>query len=643
MTGALHALIVEDSEHDARLITRALRRRYPELGVEVVADAVALRAALSKGPWDVVISDWSLPGFDGAAALALVREAGLDIPFIIVSGSIGEERAVGVLRSGAHDFVLKDNLSRLVPAIEREVGERKLRAELNGRRRKAEADLRRAHAELELRVKQRTEELRLANEALEHAKQAAEAANRAKSTFLANMSHEIRTPMNALLGYSQLLQRDATLTAEQRRYLDVIGQSGEHLLDLINDVLEMSRIEAGHRKVSRDNVEVRRMLGDLERLFKLRADAKSLAFEVHCDGGVPEYVVTDEGKLRQMLVNLLGNAIKFTGRGGVTARVRARSDEAGGLRLVAEIEDTGPGIGPEELEALFQPFVQARAGVETRGGTGLGLALSRELARLMGGDITVESLSGRGALFRLGIPFEPGSRPAQARGASASRRIVGLSGDGALRLLIADDIEHNRTWLSKLLQQIGFEVREARDGQEALAVVEAWAPHLVLMDMHMPVMDGYAATRAIRARTEGPMPVIVAVTASAFDDARDAIFEAGADGWLRKPCLEAELLGEIGKHLGVEYRYAEPRSGARVPSGQMVAVRPAGETALPPDRAAALRAAAAAGDYDRLHEIIRAIAPEHAHLAEELRAAVDRYAYDEVDRCVERALGAPTR
>jgi CheY-like chemotaxis protein len=442
--------------------------------------------------------------------------------------------------------------------------------------------------------------------------------------------------MNAILGYTQLLQRDRKLDAEQRRYLEIISRSGDHLLDLINDVLEMSKIEAGHRKLNVGTVDLQGLLGDLERMFRLRADAKRLAFEIHRSPEVPRYVVSDEGKLRQVLVNLLGNAIKFTQQGGVVVRLHTRPTEVGGHELVAAVEDTGPGIAAEELGRLFQPFAQTRAGIEAQGGTGLGLALSREFARLMGGDVMVESSVGHGSVFRVALPIEPGNPPSPPRPPPRSGQVVGLSGalgEGSPpRLLVVDDHAENRAWLRTLLQQIGFDVREAANGADALEVFDAWAPHLVLMDLHMPVMDGLAAMRAIRARPRGGQVALVAVTASAFDDTRDAIYEAGADGWLRKPCREAQVLEEIARLIGVQYRYVTAYARSLSPAQPMRAVRAPPAARLSAELLQGLRAAAYAADYDGLTELIRAIPGESADVAEALRALVDGYAYDEIAR-----------
>jgi PAS domain S-box-containing protein len=474
-------------------------------------------------------------------------------------------------------------------------------------------------------------ERRRAEEALRQATETAVAASRAKSAFLANMSHEIRTPMNAILGYTQLLQRDARIPAKQQQHLDVIGRSGEHLLKLINDVLEMSKIEAGHRALVRAAVDLQTLLDDVERLFRLRADAARLSFEICRSPDVPRHILGDEGKLRQIFVNLLGNAVKFTREGGITMRLRTQPGDAGELRLLVEIEDTGQGIAADELDALFRPFAQASAGRQAHSGTGLGLAISREFARLMGGDLTVESGLGRGSVFRLDLPIELDGAPRPERAAPRPEQVVGLLGaPRSIRILVADDDGDNRGWVRQLLRDVGFEVREATNGAEAVAEVERWRPHLVLMDMNMPVLDGYSAMRAIRAGATDRRTAIVAVTASAFDDARDAIFAAGADAWLRKPVRDADLLEEIRGQLQLEYRYAaEPRRS--LTPLRFRAVTPQSSALLAPDLRARIQGAARSADYERLHELILEIPTDLARLAEDLQRHLDAYAYDQIE------------
>src|SRR6476661_1423531 len=333
--------------------------------------------------------------------------------------------------------------------------------------------------------------------------QSLQQANRAKSVFLANMSHEIRTPMNAILGFSQLMLRDQDLTPRQCQYLGTINRSGEHLLALINDILEMSKIEAGRTTLNPSTFDLPVLLKDLEMMFRVRTDEKKLSFSVESIGAVPQYIVTDINKMRQVFINVLGNAVKFTEQGGIGLRVRADRGGATGPCLRVEVEDTGPGISPDDHDKLFRHFEQTKTGQQAGTGTGLGLAISREFVRLMGGDITFSSQVGRGSVFTIHIPLKEGdARAVQAK--DAPRHVTALKpGQGPCRVLVADDIEDNRQLLAQLLTPIGFEICLATNGAEAVQEFERWRPHLVLMDFRMPVMDGHEAIRRIRAMAGG--------------------------------------------------------------------------------------------------------------------------------------------
>ncbi len=480
-------------------------------------------------------------------------------------------------------------------------------------------------------------------EALERSKEAAEAADRAKSTFLANMSHEIRTPMNAILGFAQLLRRDAALTEQQRQYVSTIVRSGEHLLTLISDVLEYSKIEAGRLSVVESTFDLHELLDDLEAMFRVRTKAKSLGLLVEHGLRTPHYVVTDETRLRQVLQNLLANAVKFTEHGGVALRaaVKPAPDEAAAMRLVVEVEDTGPGIATEEMGRLFQVFEQTESGRRTKSGTGLGLAISRKFAELLGGKLDVTSQVGRGSTFRLEIPLKEGDE-ASVRTRLAPRRVTALEpGQPAIRVLVADDQEDNRAFLGALLGAVGFEVRSVDDGAKAVREFEAWRPPLILMDIRMPVMTGREAIGRIRGQSGGAAVKIIAVTAGAFQEDRQEAIEAGADDYISKPFREEALLEKIQALLGVRYQYVGEDSPAILPapSPPAIAVHD-GVAALPRDLVAKLRQATLGADLDRILELTEQVEVHSPEIAQELRRLAAGFAYTNVLTLLEKATAS---
>ncbi|HEY9639395.1 MAG TPA: response regulator [Coleofasciculaceae cyanobacterium] len=410
---------------------------------------------------------------------------------------------------------------------------------------------------------------------LQHAKEAADAVNRAKSTFLANMSHELRTPLHAILGFTELLALEEDLSGFQRESLEIINHSGEHLLGLINDVLEVSKIEAGKAVVNLGRVDLPHLLKNLEELMQLRASAKGLQLVFDLAPDLPRLVQTDENKLRQILLNLLSNAIKFTPSGRVTLRVgmaaiapaeRPTDSEGGAVshfshHLLIEVADTGLGIASAELERLFEAFFQTETGRQSRKGTGLGLFISRQLVQLLGGEITVASSVGQGTCFNFYIgvnvlsePIDVGYLPI----GSARRRLVGLEpNQPTWRILVVEDMVENRQLLVQLLSKMGFAVQSAENGQEAIALWQNWNPHLILMDMRLPIMDGYETTRQIKSTARGWKTVVIAVTASVLQEERTAIFAAGCDDLLCKPFKEQALFTKLAEHLGIRYLYEE--------------------------------------------------------------------------------------
>ncbi|MBN3960914.1 PAS domain S-box protein [Nostoc sp. NMS8] len=493
-----------------------------------------------------------------------------------------------------------------------------------------------------------------AEEALRIAKEAAETANRAKSAFLANMSHELRTPLNAILGFSQLMERDTSLNSNQRESLTTINRSGEHLLNLINDVLEMSKIEAGQIIFNPEDFDLYLLLQTLQEMFKVRAQAKQLFLKFEMAPNLPRYIQTDEGKLRQVLINLLGNAVKFTQTGGVTLWVSLGSREQGenssplppapcpsasSPSLHFEIRDTGRGIALEEMNNLFQPFVQTTSGIQTKEGTGLGLTISRQFVRLLGGDIHLTSQIGQGSTFSFDIQVNLAAALKAIPKLNKGRVLKLAANQPSYRILVVDDRKENRDLIVQLLGSIGFEIQAANNGQEAIAIWHTWQPHLIWMDMRMPVMNGYDATKEIRARekntTTNLRTVIIALTASAFEEQQASILAAGCNDLVRKPFREQVIFEKIAEYLQVRYIYAEENSENLTNNNleniqfSIVHLRSA-ITLMPTQWVTELNQAAIEVDAERIFQLIEQIPQAHSVLAEKLANLVRSFCFDEI-------------
>ena len=528
-------------------------------------------------------------------------------------------------------------------------------------RKRAEEELRKHREHLEELVTERTAELVVAKEQALEAQRTAEAANRAKSTFLANMSHELRTPLNAILGFAQIMRRDPAIPARQQENLKTVSRSGEYLLSLLSDVLEMSRIEAGRTTLSESCFDLHRALDDLEGMMRLRAERKGLRLVFNRAPNVPQYIKTDERKLRQVLINLLGNAVKFTEEGGVALRVASGewqvaseqladgSTEASTVsvaslpaeplaevlqtcKLEFEIEDTGVGIAPEEIDTLFEAFIQTQSGQRAQEGTGLGLPISRQFVQLMGGDITASSRVGQGSIFKFDIQIKL-AETTEIEAREPTHRVIGLEpNQPSYRILVVEDRLESRILLRELLEGVGFTVQEAVNGQHAVELHESWHPHLIWMDMRMPVMDGYEATRQIKGTTQGQATVIIALTASAFEEDRAVVLSAGCDDFVRKPFREAVIFDRMAQHLGVRYVYEELAQPAEQEEARQVqaALTPATLAALPADWVTDLHHAATRGKAKQILELIDQIQPDHVVLAKALAALVDEFRFDKI-------------
>ncbi|MEG4075546.1 MASE1 domain-containing protein [Microcoleus sp. Pol14C2] len=427
--------------------------------------------------------------------------------------------------------------------------------------RQAALKLQQANAELEERVIQRTMALQESEKVSRELAVKAETANQAKSTFIANMSHELRSPLNAILGFSQLMVRATNMPPEQYENAGIIYRSGDYLLTLINNVLDLSKIEAGKTTLNPTDFDLHILLNDLEDMLHLRANNAGLNLVFQRTENVPRYICTDQIKLRQVLINLVSNAIKFTSEGQITFNVFLGDREATDVfNLHFRIRDTGVGIAAAELPKLFDAFSQAQAGKDMQEGTGLGLAISRKFVQLMGGDISVESELGKGTSFQFYIQTKLG-QVTNSKSTEEYPRVLGLvPGQLSYKILTVDDKSINRQLLIKLLSPLGFEVKEASNGQEAIAIWDEWEPHLIWMDMRMPVMDGYEATKYIKSTTKGNATAVIALTASVLEEEKAIVLSAGCDDFVRKPFVEHTIFDALAKHLGVKYIYAETRS-----------------------------------------------------------------------------------
>lgn len=471
------------------------------------------------------------------------------------------------------------------------------------------------------------------------AKERAEIANKAKSTFLANMSHELRTPLNAILGYAQILKRDQTLNALQATGLNTIQRSGEHLLMLINDVLDISKIEAGRFELLPEQVQLPPFIQVISDIIRVKAEEKSLVFITEIAADLPHIVMADEKRLRQVLLNLLGNAVKFTERGSVTLRVLRGTRTSDACTLCFEVQDTGIGMNQEQFKSIFQAFEQAGDSRQRSGGTGLGLAISQQLVRLMGGEILVESQPGAGSRFWFTITLavvSSGETVAHTNATDFCSTVIGYEGR-RLHVLITDDVPANRSMLMAFLGGLGFEYSVACNGQEMLEQLQRKRPDLVISDVTMPVMDGLEATRKMRAYPESSGIPVIIVSATFLEQDSQAALQAGANAFLPKPIEQGHLLQEMERLLNIRWvRERTPENALQTQSSVSSAMK------MPPEKEMdILLDIVLDGNMTRIRkraDYLDTLDPEYRTFTDRLRTLAASFQVLEIQRIIEKSL-----
>jgi len=536
---SIELLLVEDNAAEARLLQEYLKAvSSKDFRLVHVKHLAAARDRLSSESLDIILLDLTLPDSQGLETLEAMLGMAPSLPIVVLTNTEDDELGVELVRRGAQDYLVKRHVNRelLVRAVCYAI-ERKQAAEA----------LRQAKEELEIRVAERTAELAKTNEELK-------AANKAKSEFLTKMSHELRTPLNSILGFAQLFGRAKNLTAEQKENSNIIYQSGNHLLTMINDILDLSKIEAGKMQLAPKKMHLPDVLETVVEILRIKAEQKGISLTYQPTSSLPAVIQADETRLRQVLINLLGNAVKFTEKGGVTFKVTIlhvkESSAYPEASIRFEIADTGIGIAPEQLEKIFLPFEQAENSCKKAEGTGLGLAISQKIVQMMGSILQVQSHLGEGSVFWMDLDLPvvtglPQSHPSSPDSQQKIELDESFGQQYPLRILLVEDARINQRVALMMFEKLGYNAELAKNGKEALEMLRRQSYDVVFMDIQMPEMDGLEATRHIcRDWPESDRPYIIAMTANAMPEDREKCLAAGMNHYISKP-VRLETLVQV--------------------------------------------------------------------------------------------------
>ncbi len=599
-------LVVDDHPENLKMLGSILKQNDCMLAF-ATNGAKALNSIKQRPP-DLILLDIMMPGMNGFEVCQQLKQnvATKDIPVIFLSAKTEKENVIHGLELGAVDYVTK-------PFNHKEL-------------------ITRVNTHLELKAAK--EELKQTIEQLKQAYQAAEAANRTKNAFLASMSHELRTPLNGILGYTQLFRQDNCLNAEQQQGIEIIHRCGEYLLTLINDILELSKIEAGHLELNPNDFSLKALLDSTTELFQLHAQQKNIAFNYQRLSPIPQRVHADEKRLRQIIISLLSNAVKFTKHGGVTFQVTYLD---GKIRF--QVEDTGIGIAPEELEHIFKPFLQIGDPNHKEPGSGLGLAITKQLVEIMGSELQVESTLGQGSTFWTLLDL-PAVSTVQSM--SAEPIIIGFEGSPR-KILVVDDKWENRAVVVKFLKPLGFEIIEAENGQEAIDKALISRPDVIMIDTIMPIMDGVEATQKLRKRAEFFDTVIIAFSASVFNSNQQQCLEAGCTDFIAKPIVHKVLLEKLQQHLDLTWIYEGTTESVQENHANL-APSPAPGKGPSAEQAATLFELTLRGDITAIQDYVVQLL-EHDDLqafAQHIQQLADKFKIRQIRQIVQPYMDKPT-